>query len=127
MVMDFGMSRLGRVTYRENSTSRFLGGEPNLLQERSHSEETAREIDQELKHIVDRLLAKTREILEARRQALVALAERLLEKEVIDNAELRETVEANSPGPAIVPGTQRQAKESTAEDAEQRKAIGERG
>jgi cell division protease FtsH len=103
MVMDFGMSRLGRVTFREGIGSRFLGGE--IPRERGHSEQTAREIDQEIKHIVDESLAGSRRILESRRTALVALAERLLEKEVIDTEELRSTIEANSPSPVLVPGT----------------------
>jgi cell division protease FtsH len=50
MVMEYGMSRLGRVNYRESNRSPFLamsGGDERL---RSHSEQTAREIDQEVKH-----------------------------------------------------------------------------
>ena len=35
----------------------------------------------------------------------MALAERLIEKEVIDTEELRQIVEANAPSVAIVPGT----------------------
>ena len=35
----------------------------------------------------------------------MALAERLIEKEVIDNEELKQIIEANSPSPMIVPGT----------------------
>jgi len=105
MVMDFGMSRLGRTTFRGNPNARFLGPGGDVARERSHSEQTAREIDEEIRHIVDRLLERSRHILETRRKALVAVAERLLEKEVIDTDELQETVEANSPSPQIVPGT----------------------
>jgi cell division protease FtsH len=106
MVMDFGMSRLGRVTFRERPGNPFLGGGPaDYPRERSHSEETAREIDQEIKRILDESLEKVRHILEIRRKALLALAARLIEKEVIDSDELRAVVEANSPSPLIVPGT----------------------
>jgi cell division protease FtsH len=105
MVMDFGMSRLGRVNYRERRGAMLLGMPPEYPAERSHSEQTAREIDEEIKRIVDRSLDKVRHILETRRKALDALAQRLLEKEVIDNDELKEIVEANSPSPLIVPGT----------------------
>ena len=35
----------------------------------------------------------------------MALAERLIEKEVIDTEELRQIIEANSPSATIVPGT----------------------
>jgi cell division protease FtsH len=105
MVMDFGMSRLGRVTFREGAQSRYLGTPGEFPRERSHSEQTAREIDEEIKRIVDESLNKTRHILETRNKALVALTDRLMEKEVIDNEELRTIVEANSPSPLIVPGT----------------------
>jgi hypothetical protein len=35
----------------------------------------------------------------------VAIAERLIEQETIDNSELRALIEASSPSPMIVPGT----------------------
>ncbi|MEN6495399.1 MAG: ATP-dependent zinc metalloprotease FtsH [Thermoguttaceae bacterium] len=104
MVMDFGMSRLGRVNYRESNRSVFLaGGEPS--RESHHSEQTAREIDQEVKRIIDESLVKARQILETRQKALIALADRLIETETVDNDELRRVVETNSPNPTIVPGT----------------------
>jgi len=105
MVMDYGMSPLGRITYRENPRSPFLMGADNFPHDRSHSEQTAREIDEEIRKIVNQSLEKVRHMLEARRRALVAMAERLIEKEVIDTAELKELVETNSPSPMIVPGT----------------------
>jgi cell division protease FtsH len=105
MVMDCGMSRLGKVNFRESRRSAFLAGAEDLARERSHSEQTSREIDEEITRIVDESLARVRSILETRRKALVALAERLIEKEVIDNEELRQIIEANAPSVAIVPGT----------------------
>ena len=41
----------------------------------------------------------------ARGAALEAVAQRLIEKEVIDGTELRALIEANDPGPKLVPGT----------------------
>ena len=105
MVMDYGMSRLGRVNYRESGRNVFLGGQDAIPRERTHSEHTAREIDQEIQHIIDQLQEKVRDVLHGRNKALVALAERLIEKEVIDTEELQEIVEANSSSPMIVPGT----------------------
>ena len=106
MVMDYGMSRLGRVNYRESNRSAFLaGGGGDFPRERSHSEQTAREIDEELTRIINESLDKVRHILGSRRQALEALAVRLIDKEVIDADELREIIEQNSPSPQIVPGT----------------------
>ncbi len=71
MVMDFGMSRLGRVNYpREPRSRRFWPAGDDFPRERSHSEQTAREIDEEVKRIIDESLEKVRHILETRRQAL---------------------------------------------------------
>ncbi|MBN2023753.1 MAG: ATP-dependent zinc metalloprotease FtsH [Pirellulales bacterium] len=105
MVMDFGMSRLGRVNYREDAHASMLGDAADFARARMHSEQTTREIDEEIKRIIDQAIEKVRHILQTRRAALVALAKRLIEKEVIDTAELDEIVEANSPGPVLAPGT----------------------
>ena len=105
MVMDYGMSRLGRITYRDNSGPAFLAN--NASEEKLHaiSEETAREIDREVKRIVDESLEGVREILNMRRSALVALANRLMEIESVEANELKEIVDENSTGPLVVPGT----------------------
>ena len=104
MVMEFGMSQLGRVNYRESGSSAFLapGREERL---RTHSEETAREIDQEVRRIIDEAIEKVRRLLEIRRQALDAVTRRLIEVESIDAEELDQIIEEHSPGPRIVPGT----------------------
>jgi cell division protease FtsH len=106
MVMDYGMSRLGRVTYRQNPRSPFLaaaGGD--LSHSRAHSEETAREIDEEVRRIIDGGIEQVRQILETRRAALEAVTFRLIECEVINGSELRDIVEASTGVPLIVPGT----------------------
>jgi cell division protease FtsH len=105
MVMDYGMSRLGRVNYRESNRSTFLAGGGDVGRERSFSEHTAREIDQEVHRIIDEAIERVRFILSTRKSALVACAERLLEKEVIDAVELKQIVDEHSPGPLLVPGT----------------------
>jgi cell division protease FtsH len=104
MVMDYGMSRLGRVNYRESGRSAFLAGSDGP-RERSHSERTAREIDEEVRRIINEAIDRVRQILETRRPALEGLAARLIEKEVIDSVELKEIIEQNSPSPMLVPGT----------------------
>jgi cell division protease FtsH len=106
MVMEFGMSRLGRVNYRESQRPLFIPTSPQELGGgKLYSEVTMREIDQEVKRIIDEGLERARAILSARRPALEALSKRLMEKEVIDADELREIVETHSPGPWVVPGT----------------------
>jgi cell division protease FtsH len=104
MVMDFGMSRLGRVNYRDSNRSPFLiGADSGRMQH--HSEQTAREIDEEVKRIIDEGLRLTRQILESRRDALVAVSDALMKQEVIDSTELKRLIEDNSSIPMIVPGT----------------------
>jgi len=105
MVMDFGMSRLGRVAFRESARSVFVNGGGDFPRQRYHSEQTAREIDEEIKRIIDESLEKVRRILETRFRALEAMAKALMDKEVIDTEELKQIIEANSPNPVIVPGT----------------------
>ena len=106
MVMDYGMSRLGRVTYRESPRSPFLAAAgADLPAARSHSEQTAREIDEEVRRIIDAAMDKVRRIIEIRRAALEAVTRRLMECEVIGGAELKEIVEASTAAPQIVPGT----------------------
>ena len=104
MVMDYGMSSLGRVNYREKTSSPFLavGGEDPA---RSHSEQTSREIDQEVKKIINTSIEKVRHILGVRKNALEAITRRLIEVESIDADELKQIVDESSPGPLVVPGT----------------------
>lgn len=106
MVMEYGMSKLGRVNYRESNRSPFLAAAAGLDEKsRSHSESTAREIDQEVKRIIDESIEKVRHILDLRREALEALTQRLIEVESVDAVELRRIMEDNSKGPLVVPGT----------------------
>jgi cell division protease FtsH len=95
MVMDFGMSRLGRVTFREGQSASMLGESAEYGRAREHSEQTAWEIDQEISRIIDGNLEKVRHILENKRPTLVAIAERLIEIEVVDQAELEEIIEGH--------------------------------
>jgi cell division protease FtsH len=91
MVKQFGMSRLGRVSYQDNG-SNFLNGGPSENGQ-ACSEQTAREIDLEVRKIIDDATASVREVLQTRREALEAIALRLMEKEVIDSRELRELLD----------------------------------
>jgi cell division protease FtsH len=104
MVMAFGMSRLGRINYRERSGSLFLAGSGEETP-RSHSEHTAREIDMEVRRIVNESLEKTRHIIETRRDAVEALARKLMEVESVDSEELKRIIDSATKGPLVVPGT----------------------
>ncbi len=105
MVKEYGMSRLGRVNYQERSGPGFLHGAPGGDGDRSYSERTAHRIDQEVKRILDESTEQVRTIIGARRRALEEIAQRLIEKEVMDGAELRQILEATTPGPRLLPAS----------------------
>jgi cell division protease FtsH len=105
MVKEFGMSRLGRVYFREQSGGAFLPGANWGDGEREYSEQTAREIDLEVRKIIDEATEEVRGIIQTRRAALEAVASRLVETEVMDGAELRQLLDQHNPGPHLVPGS----------------------
>jgi cell division protease FtsH len=86
MVVEFGMSSVvGRLNFV--SDPRFAGSGGLEL---AWSEQTSREIDLEVRRITQQAENRARAILEARRAALDRIAARLIEKETIDAAELKE-------------------------------------
>jgi cell division protease FtsH len=92
MVTQYGMSReLGPVNLSGARGGQFLSnGEGGDGRRASYSEETAREIDREIRGLIDGTYERVRQVLTDDREALEVLAQRLLEKEVVDEAELRE-------------------------------------
>ena len=93
MVTEFGMSRLGRVYFQDSmSNAPFLG---SVLRDgdREYSERTAREIDVEVRKLIEEATEEVRNLLLERRAALEAIAQRLVEKEVIEGSELTELLE----------------------------------
>ena len=78
MVAYYGMSdRLGNRSFYDSS------GQSDMALTKPYSEETAREIDQEVKELIDGAFRRATETLEAHRDGLIRLAGLLLEKEVI--------------------------------------------
>ncbi len=100
MVMEFGMSRLGRVNYRESPRSEYLG-DGGMFRSRQHSEKTAWEIDIEIRRIIDELYDRTKQMLEKHAHTLETLSLRLLEKEVLDTSELTMTIDAAEEGVSL--------------------------
>ncbi len=90
MVKEYGMSeRLGALAFEPERRPLFLPAGDGLSGGKPYSEETAREIDQEVKGIVDATEARVQELLTRKNSQLKALAQRLLEKEVLEGEELR--------------------------------------
>ena len=91
MVTQFGMSeRLGHITYGIRHDHIFLGRD--IHEEKNYSDETARLIDQEVKRIVDGCYKKAKDELLERKDQLKALAETLLEKETLDDKEVKNII-----------------------------------
>ncbi len=94
MITQLGMSeKLGPLTWGKRQELQFLQGQ-GVTEERNYSEQTAQQIDAETRALVEEGYRRAREILTTRRKALDALAETLLEKEVIDGKEVDAVIEA---------------------------------
>ncbi|QDT29760.1 ATP-dependent zinc metalloprotease FtsH 4 [Gimesia panareensis] len=105
MVTEFGMSaKLGRVHYSETRRSPFLG-DSSTSAESIHSENTLREIDLEIRRIIDQCSKIAYEVLDERRELLEHLTQELLECEVMDMDQLQSILKQHQRGPQIKPGT----------------------
>ena len=69
MVMDYGLSNMGRITYRENYRLSLITGNDDYIRDRSYSEQTAREIDEEIQRIINESLEKVSQVLKTHRPA----------------------------------------------------------
>ena len=105
MVTEYGMSQLGRINFQGSRRSAFLTNAVTEDPGRQHSETTAREIDMEIKGIIDHALKGAKHILETRRDSLMAITQRLMEVESIDADELASIMNETTSGPTVVPGT----------------------
>ncbi len=104
MVCEYGMSRLGPLTFGKKEEQIFLGRE--IGQHRDFSEETARQIDGEVRSLVDAGYQSAYSILDHNQTIMHNLAAALLERETLDAADLRMIIEGrelppmnNSNGP----------------------------
>ena len=106
MVMEFGMSpSLGRVNYRDSGSAPFTQAMYVPKSEYAHSEETLREIDLEVKRIIDQSAQAVHDILTRRRVVLEHMARELVEKEVMDGEQIHRIIDEHTTAPQIKPGT----------------------
>ncbi len=95
MVTEFGMSdRLGPLSFGKRDELVFLGRE--IGEQRNYSDEIARQIDEEVRALVDRAYERATEVLVTHRSRLEALAQKLIAEESVD-AEEFETLFADLP------------------------------
>jgi len=91
MVKEYGMSqKLGPMTFGKERRPLFL--EAVTSSSKDYSENTAMEIDEEIKGIVNEVYERAKSILEKKKDILENVAGILLEKEVIEGEELRRLI-----------------------------------
>ena len=91
MVCEWGMSeKLGPLTFGKKDEEIFLGRE--IATRRDFSEQVAIEIDHEVKRLVIENYERAKKMLTEHMATLKALAEALLEKEVLDSPEIDEII-----------------------------------
>jgi cell division protease FtsH len=97
MVCEWGMSELGPLSFGKKEEQIFLGRE--IAQHRDYSEETAIRIDAQVKKIVQGAYDTAEAIIKERSDALVKIAEALLEREILDGNEVMLIVKGKSVEP----------------------------
>ena len=100
MVCEWGMSeRMGPLQFGKREEMIFLGRE--IAQHQDYSEQTAMEIDREVRRIVMENYERAKGLIQYRLETLHGLAEALLEREVLDGPEIDTIVKGtSSPAPA---------------------------
>ncbi len=88
MVTEWGMSDLGFVCYGQEDEPLFIGKE--IAQHKDYSEDTAKMIDREVSAFLKQSLDATRVIMSDHKDHLVTLTDALMERETMDDAEIRE-------------------------------------
>jgi cell division protease FtsH len=114
MVCEWGMSELGPLTFGKVEGEIFLGRDFGRTQD--YSEETANQIDAEVKRIVTAAYEKAKKIIDDNEKVMHRLARTLLEKEVLDGEEVLQIIaeetgadisklrKTGPPRPPILPG-----------------------
>jgi cell division protease FtsH len=101
MVCEWGMSELGPMSFGKKEEQIFLGRE--IAQHRDYSETTAIKIDEQVRKLIDAGYAHAKEIIQDRSEALVRIAVALLEREVLDGAEVKILIEGGTLKPLETP------------------------
>lgn len=98
MVMRYGMSdKLGPMVYGENENEVFLGR--SVTQTKHISEETMRNVDAEVRRIIDEQYAIARKLIEEHQEEMHKMAHALLEWETIDSDQIDDIMEGKDPRP----------------------------
>ena len=91
MVCEWGMSEMGPLSFGKKEEQIFLGRE--IAQHRDYSEDTAIKIDSQVRRLVENGYERARQAIEDNSEGLVRIAEALLEREVLEGAEIKHLID----------------------------------
>ncbi len=98
MVTKWGLSdTMGPLAYGENEDEVFLGR--SVTQHKHISDETHRQLDKEVRNIIDKAYDTAKQILEDNREKLELMAEALMRYETIDVKQIDQIMEGREPDP----------------------------
>jgi cell division protease FtsH len=98
MVTKWGFSeKLGPLLYEEEEGEVFLGR--SVTQQKHVSEQTAEEIDREVRNIIDSCYSAARTILDENRDKLKLMVEALIQYETIDSDQIKDIMDGRRPNP----------------------------
>ena len=98
MVTKWGLSdKLGPLTYSDEQEEVFLGH--SVAQHKSVSDETAHDIDKEIRAIIERAYKRAEDILKKNLDKLHAMAEALIKYETIDSDQINDIMAGKEPRP----------------------------
>jgi cell division protease FtsH len=90
MVCEWGMSRMGPLTFGKREEAIFLGKE--FARHQDYSEATAVAIDSEIKRLVEEAYGRAKQLITQHRPVLDRIAQALLEREVLEGEEVYQMV-----------------------------------
>jgi cell division protease FtsH len=110
MVTEYGMSeKLGPLSFGKREEMIFLGRD--LGEQRNYSDEVAKQIDEEVRAIIDRAYDRAYEVLTTNRERLDRLAAKLVAEETVDSegfealfADLPPKTDVRTHGSIVAPG-----------------------
>ena len=102
MVCEYGMSAMGPLTFGKKEEQIFLGRE--ISQHRDFSEETARQIDAEVRRMIDEAYQSAYDILNQNHDIMHRMAAALLERETLDAEDIRKIIDGQELPPLKLGG-----------------------
>jgi cell division protease FtsH len=115
MITKYGMSeKLGTLAIGRSKENPFLGRD--YYEERDYSEDVAKQIDEEVRNIVDRCYQRATDIINTHRKQLDDIVKALLERETLDREEFLAVMEGKELPPMVISQDTPNAPDSTKDE-----------